>query len=175
MTPWFYSSFSSKPSLGFHAKPGAITVRGWKCPVTLLDEKDPINPFNILGIPLLGGKKDTPWYVGWSFFFIEALPIYAFILFDFVIGAPVLHDVWARKGDGNNSCQASVPVKAGGAVLVVLWQLSPAPCQSNAIGMGTGGSSIPWSSASGACRWVAQRAAACPHGLPHHCYSALCT
>lgn len=49
------------------------------------------------------------------------------------MSTPVLHDVWAREGDGSHACQASVPVKAGGAVLVVFWQLSPAPCQSDTI------------------------------------------
>lgn len=84
----------------------------------------------------------------WDVSFIATVPIYASILFAFVMSAPVLHDISAREGDGNNSCQASVPVKAGGAVLVAFWQLSPSPCQSNAIGASPHStSSILWSSA----------------------------
>lgn len=86
--------------------------------------------------------------MGWDVSFIATLSIYASMLFAFEMNAPVLHGISAREGDGNNSCQASVPVKAGGAVLVVFWQLSPSPCQSNAVGASPhSSSSTLWSSA----------------------------
>lgn len=78
MTPWLVAERRGKPSLGLHPKPGTVTVRGWKCLATLLNEKDPIKPFNVLDIPLLQGKK-IDLICGLGFFLQRKSPHHALL------------------------------------------------------------------------------------------------